>query len=132
MATELGGVYREYLRALDERRWDDLGTFVHDEVVYNGQRWTRTDYRDRLVADAEAIPDLAYAVELLVVEGDHVAARLRFDCAPRGRFLGVDVDGRRVSFTEHVFYRFREGRIEQVWSHIDVEELRRQVEGTRC
>ena len=50
-----------------------------------------------------------------------------FDRTPRQRFLGIDAAGRRVSFAEHVFYRFRENRIEQVWSVIDTDGIRRQL-----
>jgi predicted ester cyclase len=32
-----------------------------------------------------------------------------------------------VAFAEHVFYRFRDGRIEQVWSLIDTDALRDQM-----
>jgi predicted ester cyclase len=37
------------------------------------------------------IPDLHYAVDLLLTGGDHVACRLAFDCTPQGEFLGVAV-----------------------------------------
>jgi predicted ester cyclase len=42
----------------------------------------------------------------------------------------VAVNGRRVSFVEHVFYRFRDGRIQDVWSVIDTDAIRSQVEGS--
>jgi predicted ester cyclase len=58
---------------------------------------------------------------------DHVAARLWFDCTPQRGFLGIDVSPRRVSFAEHVFYRFRASRIEQVWSLIDTDAVRQQL-----
>ncbi len=44
---------------------------------------------------------------------------MRFDCTPTGNFLGLDVDGRKVSFTENVFYRFGSRKIEEVWSVVD-------------
>ena len=127
MGEPLDRVYRDYIAALNERRLDDLDQFVHDRLVYNGEEWTREQYRARLADDVRAIPDLRYDVQLLVAGPDRVACRIWFDCTPRGSFLGVDVDGRRVSFAEHVFYRFRGNRIEQVWSLIDVEGIRRQL-----
>ena len=42
-------------------------------------------------------------------------------------FLGIDASGRRVSFAEHVFYRFRASKIEHVWSLIDTDAIRRQL-----
>jgi predicted ester cyclase len=121
-------LYRDYLTVLNERRFDDLAGFVHDDLTYNDAPMTRRQYRDLIADDVAAIPDLFYAVETLVVSGDDVACRIRFDCTPVREFLGGIVpDGRRLSFTEHVFYRFREGRIEHVWSLIDRDAVRRQL-----
>jgi predicted ester cyclase len=37
--------------------------------------------------------------------------------------------GRRVSFTENVFYRYQDVRIAQVWSIIDKAAVERQLQG---
>ena len=57
----------------------------------------------------------------------YVASRLDFACSPMGLFLGVPVNGRTVSFCENVFYEFREGRIEKVWSVIDKVAIEAQL-----
>ena len=77
------------------------------------------DYRD--------IPDLHFAIERLVVEPPHVAARLSFTCAPAGDFLGLPVNGRTVTFTENVFYRFQAGRIAEVCSIVDRQAIAAQL-----
>jgi predicted ester cyclase len=120
-------IYRDYIGALNDRRFDDLDRFVHDRLVYNGEEWTRERYRALLVDDVRNIPDLHYDIQQLVVGPDHVACRIWFDCTPQHEFLGLEVGGRRVSFAEHVFYRFRANRIEQVWSLIDTDGIRRQL-----
>ena len=56
-----------------------------------------------------------------------VASRLRFDCRPKAEFLGLRVDGRHVVFHENVFYRFAEGRIQEVWSVIDRVEMKATI-----
>jgi predicted ester cyclase len=73
------------------------------------------------------IPDLYFKVVQLVADSVSVASRLQFDCTPKGRFLGMNVDGRRVSFFENVFYEFREGKIWQVWSVIDKVAIEEQL-----
>ncbi|MEJ2884954.1 ester cyclase [Actinomycetospora aeridis] len=123
----LDEIYRAYLTCLDERRFGDLDRYVHDTITYNGAAMTRARYAGLIADDAAAIPDLMFVVDRLVVAGDDVAARLWFDCTPRGGFRGVPVNGRRVAFAEHVFYRFAEGRIAEVWSVIDVEAVREQL-----
>jgi predicted ester cyclase len=117
--------YRDYLRALNERRFDDLAGFVHDELTYNDEPMTRREYQDLIAADVAAVPDLTYVAGLLVVSGEQVACRLTFDCTPVAEFQGVAPTGRRIAFAEHVFYRFHEGRIAHVWSLIDRDAIRR-------
>jgi predicted ester cyclase len=80
-----------------------------------------------LVENFEQIPDLYFDIQLLVAEPPHIAARLRFDVTPKGEFLGLLVNGRKVTFAENVFYKFREGRIQEVWSVIDKAVIEEQL-----
>jgi predicted ester cyclase len=52
---------------------------------------------------------------------------LWFGCTPEREFAGIPPTGRRVEFAEHVSYRFRDGRIERVWSLIDTDAVRDQM-----
>ena len=56
-----------------------------------------------------------------------IASRLAFDCTPVGSFLDLPVNGRRVRFTENVFYEFRDRKIAQVWSLIDKVAIEAQL-----
>ena len=38
------------------------------------------------------------------------------------------MNGRRVEFDENVFYEIEEGRIRRVWSVIDKDAIRQQIE----
>jgi predicted ester cyclase len=58
-----------------------------------------------------------------------VACRLWFTCTPTSTFFGHEPTGRPISFCEHVFYRFRDGRIAHVWSLIDREAIAAQLDG---
>ncbi|WP_413804990.1 ester cyclase [Streptomyces sp. OE57] len=122
--------YRGYLTCLNERRFHDLPEFVHDPVVHNGRTLTIAEFQDLLRRDATEIPDLHYAVERLVVQGEEVACRIRFDCTPTASFRGIPPTGRSISFVEHVFYRYRDGRIAEIWSLIDMEAIREQLTGS--
>ena len=80
-----------------------------------------------LESDFHEIPDLHFDIELLIADPAYVAARLRFNCTPKGMFLGLGVNGRKVTFTENVFYEFRGERIGQVWSVIDKAAIEAQL-----
>jgi predicted ester cyclase len=84
-------------------------------------------YRQMLEGDFRSIPDLHFEIELLVTEPPHVASRLLFNCTPLGVLFGLPVNGKRVQFSENVFYQFHDGRIENVWSVIDKASIESQL-----
>ena len=129
--TTLRDLYTAYLACLNAQAWPELGRFVDDDVHHNGRRLGVAGYRAMLERDFADIPDLRFGAELLVCEPPHVAARLAFDCTPRGTFLGLPVNGRRVRFAENVFYEYRGARIAQVWSVIDKAAIEAQLEARR-
>src|SRR4029077_17516159 len=105
--TNLSDVYRDYIACLNKQDWPKLERFVHDEVSYNGRQIGIAGYREMLERDFSEIPDLYFDIWLLISDPPYVASRLGFDCKPKGTFLGLLVNGKRVSFTENVFYEFR-------------------------
>lgn len=125
--SRLADLYRAYVACLNARAWGSLERFVDAEVRRNGERLGLAGYRAMLERDVLEIPDLRYDVQLLVSEPPRLASRLRFDCTPRGRFLGLDVGGRRVSFAENVLYELRGERIAEVWSVIDRAAIEEQL-----
>ncbi|UWU88829.1 ester cyclase [Bradyrhizobium sp. CB1015] len=124
---DLADIYRAYITCLNRRDWPTLGQFVHDEVAHNARPLGLEGYRAMLERDVREIPDLQFHIEMLISDPPRIAARLKFDCTPAGRFLGLAVNGRRVSFCENVFYEFRDGKIRQVWSVIDKAAIEAQL-----
>ena len=125
--AEFADVYRRYIACLNRQDWTMLEQFVDDDVHYNGRRIGLSGYRRMLENDFCEIPDLHFDIQLLMSDPPFIASRLVFDCTPRGRFLGLDVDGRRVSFAENVFYELRGDKIVQVWSVIDKAAIEAQL-----
>jgi len=125
--TDLSDAYRNYIACLNKQDWPKLEQFVHNEVYRNGQRIGILGYREMLEKDFDDIPDLYFDVQLLICDPPYIASRLKFDCTPSGTFLGLGVNGKRVSFTENVFYEFRRDKIWQVWSVIDKEAIETQL-----
>jgi len=127
LITSVSDLYRAYIDCLNRRDWDQLGSFVDDEVKHNERPLGLSGYRDMLVKDVQDIPDLRFNIQLLICEPPRVAARLAFECAPKGEFLGISVNGRKVSFAENVFYEFRGPKIASVWSVIDKTAIEAQL-----
>ncbi|MGY4480372.1 ester cyclase [Bradyrhizobium sp. USDA 3364] len=129
MQADLAAIYRNYIDCLNRQDWSRLGDFVADDVVHNGRRFGLSGYREMLERDFREIPDLGFNIELLVSDANHVASRLAFVCSPKGTFLGLAVNGKRVTFAENVFYEFCDEKIVQVWSVIDKAAIEAQLGG---
>jgi predicted ester cyclase len=125
--TALSDLYRDYIACLNRQDWPNLQRFVQDDVRHNDRPFGLAGYRGMLERDFHEIPDLHFKIELMIAEPPLVASRLRFDCRPKGLFLGLPVNGKRVVFAENVFYRFRSGKIEEVWSVIDKGAIEAQL-----
>jgi predicted ester cyclase len=128
---DLENRYRGYLRCLNQRRFCDLPEFVHDPVVHNGRTLNIAGFQELLRRDAAEIPGLYYAIERLVVQGEQVACRIRFDCTPAASFRGIPPTGQPISFVEHVFYHYQDDKIAAIWSLIDMEAIREQLTRNR-
>jgi len=119
--------YRRYIACLNQQDWAQLGEFVDPDVHHNGRSLGVAGYRQMLEKDFSDIPDLHFNIGLLMCDPPCIAARLAFDCSPKGEFLGLAVNGKRLYFTENVFYEYREGKIWQVWSVIDKAAIEGQL-----
>lgn len=120
-------IYAGYLECLNRQNWPDLGRYVTEDVCHNGRALGLSGYRRMLEDDFRAIPDLRFHADLIAVTPPVLACRLTFDCTPAGELFGLPVNGRQVRFAEHVFYRFAEDRIAEVWSIIDQAAIARQI-----
>ena len=124
---ELAEIYRGYIACLNAQDWANLGQFVGEDAQHNGRPIGLSGYRAMLEKDFGEIPDLRFNIDLLISDPPTIASRLLFDCTPKAVFLGLSVNGKRVTFAENVFYQFRDGRIAQVWSVVDKAAIEAQL-----
>ena len=124
---DLSENYHQYIACINARELYRLGEFVGEEVVYNGCFIGLDGYRNMLTGNYHDIPDLRFVIELLVADTAAVASRLYFNCKPRAQFKGLQVNGQRIEFHENVFYKYRNGKITEVWSVIDKAEIEKQL-----
>ena len=120
-------IYREYIDCLNRQDWLALSRFVDENVFHNGRNLGLVGYRAMLERDFESIADLHFNVEILVCDDPYIASRLHFDCAPTGEFIGLPVNGKRITFTENVFYEFAREKIVRAWSIIDKAAIEAQI-----
>jgi steroid delta-isomerase-like uncharacterized protein len=75
-----------------------------------------------------AFPDLQWRVDLLVAEGDLVAARWTASGTHTGAWAGVAPTGRRAEFSGVNIFRFGPtGKVIEIWNHRDDLGLQEQL-----
>ncbi len=126
-AEELRDFYRRYVELANNRDFDRMHEFAHDEVIMNGTAVSRDDMVAEFRRHTDAVPDMAWEIKELVVEGDRVAARLHDTGTPVGEWNGIAPNGATVSFAETAFYQVEDGRFKHMWYLMDVDSLRRQL-----
>ena len=125
--AELTDFYRDYIACLNAREWTHLAQFVAHDVVHNGRAFGLSGYRAMLEKDVDDIPDLRFEIAQMTCDPPSIAARLAFDCTPKGEFQGLAVNGKRVAFSENLFYELHDRKIAQVWSVIDKAAIQAQL-----
>lgn len=124
---DLSAICSAYLDCLNHQDWEQLGKYVADDVSYNGQFIGYAGYLHARQDEFRTIPDLHFDAQLLMANEATVACRLYFNITPSGDFLGLPVNGKRISFAEHVFYEFENGKISKVWSVLDQAAIEAQL-----
>jgi steroid delta-isomerase-like uncharacterized protein len=74
-----------------------------------------------------AFPDLSFDVEILVAEGEHVAARWTAAGTHTGPWGPNEPTGRSVRFSGVNIFRLDGGRVVELWNHRDDLGLREQL-----
>lgn len=101
------------------------------DVLRNGEPTDRAAERRRDEVLALAFPDLEYAEQDLVAEGDRVALRWRMTGTQSGELVGpimsLPPSGRHLDMVGTSFYRLRDGLIAEVWETFDLMDFLRQL-----
>jgi steroid delta-isomerase-like uncharacterized protein len=76
-----------------------------------------------------AFPDLRYAFDQFIAQGDHVVERYTAIGTQRGRLGDLPPSGRAATWTGINVFRIACGRIAEVWSEVDAVSRQRQLAG---
>ena len=120
----LDELYRSYIQAILDHDLDAMDQYVSEDVVHNGQHLGIKGYKDLLRRNIMD-PDMQIEIKRLIADERHVAAVLIFTTRKLSKELvGVELDGTPFSYAENVVYDFKDGRITEVHSLVDVDVIK--------
>ncbi len=126
--ADLQDFYRRYLACCNERRFGDMGAFVHDEIRFNGEPTSLADYAAAIASNIDAVSDYHWTIEDIATTEDLIAVRLTDTGTPTKEWLGINPRGRSMTIAEFAFYRVRDGKIAEMWFLLDAPSAKRQLE----
>jgi steroid delta-isomerase-like uncharacterized protein len=128
---------KKLVRRFYEEVWDKGNIDVADDVFAHD--YVRHDLRateaapgpegQKQVARAfrAAFPDLRFEVEIVIAEGDYVAARWAARGTHTGPWGAVEPTGRFITLSGVNIFRFESGRVAEIWNYRDDLGLQEQL-----
>jgi steroid delta-isomerase-like uncharacterized protein len=127
LAANKSLVARFYEEVINRRDVDGVDRLLSPDFVHNGDRRGRDGQRVAVDEYLGAFPDLQTRTELILAEGDLVAAHQHWSGTHRGTIAGVEATGRSVEFTSTAILRIHDGLITEAWDEVDLAGLLAQL-----
>ncbi len=123
------------VRRLIEETWNEGNLAVVDELLSPGyvlhvaapKLPDREGYKQVVSMYRTALPDLRFAIEDMVAEGDKVVVRLTIRGTHKGEYMGISPTGKQVAMTAIAIRRIEGGRIVEEWVETDRLGLMQQM-----
>ena len=119
----------------DSHNPDALAKYVASEARVHSMTpgnvaGTGLDYlKTRAASLLKAFPDVKFVIEDFVQQGDRLAARVTLEGTHRADFAGMPATGKRMKVYDFAMYRIADGKITDIWSLIDMQAMRDQLQG---
>ncbi|WP_432570877.1 ester cyclase [Kineococcus sp. SYSU DK005] len=125
--NELRSWYLRYIAALNAHDLSGMDEFIHDQVMAGGEQVTRGDIVTVLGGIIDAVPDIHWEVEELLLDRDGIAVRVTNTGTPTKTWLGVEPSGASFKIVEYAIYKVSNGRFVQMTNLHDSAEMLRQL-----
>lgn len=122
---------RRFYEAIGQEDYDALNKFCHEDFVFYPQVDHPYPGVSGLIASEkknfDAFNDFKMPIKELIAEEDLVAAYMDFTGTHTGIFYGITPTGKKVHFSLMMFLRIKDGKIIEKRSHVDVNDIIRQL-----
>jgi steroid delta-isomerase-like uncharacterized protein len=132
MPQDNAAIVRRFIEeVINQGRFDSASQFVWEDVIEQvplpGQGPGLEGLNDILRGMRSAFPDLHFAVEEQITEGDKVLTRFEWTGTHQGAFAGIPPTGRPVKVWGMVIDRLEDGRIKDTRILMDMLGLMIQL-----
>lgn len=129
----LAEIYRAYFNCVDTRTMaEGIPKYCHDVITFNGYPVPQDMYRAVMEECHDVMEKPINTMEKLIVDKEKqcLAARVVFQWKPTKPWGGVQPNGTRATFAEHVFVWFDGGKMHTSISQMDMWSFRQQFKSS--
>lgn len=120
-----------FYKAIESEDYDSLYKFCHKDFIFYPQVDTIFKGVEGLIESEkknfDAFSDFKMPIKDVIAEGDLVAAYMEFTGTHTGKYLGIEPTNKKVHFSLMMFLRIKDGKIIEKRSHVDVNDIIRQL-----
>ncbi|HEX6347290.1 ester cyclase [Umezawaea sp.] len=124
---DLRSWYLRYVEALNNHDLDGMEEFIDDEVMLDGVPGRRDAVVAVLKGIVDAVPDIHWDVQELLIDRDRIAVRAINTGTPVQEWLGVPPSGASFEIVEYAIYTVGDGRFTKMTNLHDSAGLVRQL-----
>lgn len=127
-------VSRYFEEVINKQKPERLTDFISEDYVYydlgnftesKGLQGLKTIYP----VFFKAFPDVRFAVENMIAEGDKVFAQITFTATHKADFAGFPASNKKVKITEMYFVTLKNSKMVEVRRLIDMYSFTKQLSG---
>jgi steroid delta-isomerase-like uncharacterized protein len=124
-------VVRFYEEVWNRRDLSVIPAILAPDITFRGSlglvKNGHAEFVDYVKTVTDALADYRCDIQTMIVEGDHVAARMVFSGRHRAPFLGFRPTGQRVEWAGAAFFTFEHGLVSDLWVLGDLRALYQQL-----
>lgn len=92
-------------------------SFIYHDV--SGEDMNREEAIKNSTTGAPAFPDLNYAIEDIIAEGDKTVAIFTMQATHQGTYMGIPATGKQITVKGVEINRIADGKIVETWDFMD-------------
>lgn len=133
MSHDLKSLERRFYEVIDAQDWNTMqNELVSPDVkvcIGGNPTMGRDQWREMGKMFYAGFPDGHHVVEDVIIDGDRVVCRARFEGTHKATFMGIPATNRKLSLPVIMINRWKNGRVVEHYGQFDSAGMMQQLTG---
>ncbi|QKF82816.1 ester cyclase [Halarcobacter ebronensis] len=109
-----------------------IDELLDDDITFRGtlniETQGKKEFEEYMTNILTAIPNLYHGIEMMVEENGVIAVRAVYNGTHKGKLFNYEPTNNRIKYNGASFFRFKDGKISNIWVLGDLISLYEQLE----